>query len=286
MPELPEVETVRRGLEPLVVGARIGAIETRRANLRFDFPETLASLAGTRIERIDRRAKYLVFGLSDGRVLLSHLGMTGAWRVDASALAEPTRVNPAGRSEIHDHLVIGLHRDGRESRLIYNDPRRFGFIALAPSEAEIVEFRGIGPEPLGNSFSAEHLARTVAGRAAPIKAVLLDQKTVAGLGNIYVCEALWRAGIAPTRPAAQLADADVVRLVAAIRAVLVEAIAAGGSTFRDFVDASGSPGYFQHSFDVYGREGETCRRPECSGIIARIVQSGRSSFCCPVCQRK
>ncbi len=286
MPELPEVETVRRGLEPLIVGARVSSVETRRANLRFDFPDTLASIAATRIERLDRRAKYLLFVLSDGRVMLSHLGMTGAWRVDRSALSEPTRVNPAGRADIHDHLLIGLERKGRQARLIYNDPRRFGFIALAPNEAEIVQLQGLGPEPLGNSFSPEHLAKAVAGRAAPIKSVLLDQKTVAGLGNIYVCEALWRAGIAPTRPAGQLGDADIDRLVAAIRAVLTEAIAAGGSTLRDFVDASGLPGYFQHSFDVYGREDEPCRRPGCSGTIARIVQSGRSSFCCPVCQSK
>ena len=286
MPELPEVETVRRGLEPLVVGARVTGVETRRANLRFPFPETLGSLTGLFIERVDRRAKYLLFGLSDGRVMLSHLGMTGAWRVDTTPIAEPTRVYPAGRAGIHDHLVIGLEREGAQSQLIYNDPRRFGFVSMAPSAAEAAELQGIGPEPLGNGFSPEHLSRVAAGRAAPIKAVLLDQKTVAGLGNIYVCEALWRAGIAPTRPARQLSDADIGRLVAVLRAVLTEAIAAGGSTFRDFIDASGSPGYFQHSFDVYGRQGEACRRPGCAGTIARIVQSGRSSFCCPVCQRK
>ena len=286
MPELPEVETVRRGLEPLIVGARVTDIEMRRANLRFPFPQTLGSLNGLFVERIDRRAKYLLFGLSDGRVMLSHLGMTGAWRVDTMAIAEPTRVYPAGRAGIHDHLVIGLEREGAQSQLVYNDPRRFGYISMAPGAEEAAELQGIGPEPLGNGFSPEHLLRVAAGRAAPIKSVLLDQKTVAGLGNIYVCEALWRAGIAPTRPARLLSDADIVRLVAAIRAVLTEAIAAGGSTLRDFIDASGSPGYFQHSFDVYGREGEACRRPGCAGTIARIVQSGRSSFYCPVCQRK
>jgi len=286
MPELPEVETVRRGLAPLVVGASITGVETRRANLRFPFPETLASVEGLHIERLDRRAKYLLFGLSDGRVMLSHLGMTGAWRVDTTPIAEPTRVHPAGRSGTHDHLVIGLEREGAQSHLIYNDPRRFGYVSMAPSAAEAAELQGIGPEPLGNGFSPDHLSLVASGRAAPIKSVLLDQKTVAGLGNIYVCEALWRAGIAPTRPARQLSDAEISRLVDAIRAVLTEAIAAGGSTLRDFIDATGAPGYFQHSFDVYGRQDAACRRPGCAGTIARIVQSGRSSFYCPVCQSK
>lgn len=286
MPELPEVETIRRGLLPLVAGAHITAVATGRPDLRFPFPADLGSVAGRRIETLDRRAKYLLFRLGDGRVLLSHLGMTGAWRVDTASLAEPTRLRPNRRAVLHDHLTIGLERDGQEARLIYNDPRRFGYIALAPSEAEAVQLRDLGPEPLGNRFSPSHLAAVCAGRAAPIKSVLLDQKTVAGLGNIYVCEALWRAGIAPTLPAHRLSDKRIARLVAAIRAVLEEAIAAGGSTLRDYVDATGSPGYFQHSFDVYGRAGDPCRRSGCAGTIARIVQSGRSSFFCPVCQRK
>jgi formamidopyrimidine-DNA glycosylase len=289
MPELPEVETIRSGLVPLVEGGRVTSVVANRADLRFPFPADLSTLCGTRIEAIGRRAKYLVFRLSDQRVLLSHLGMTGAWRVDGSGPAEPTRIRANGRAEAHDHLIIGLERDGRALHLVYNDPRRFGYIVLARSEAEAPPLQGLGPEPLGNGFSAAHLAALCAGRAVPVKAVLLDQRAVAGLGNIYVSEALWRAGIAPDCPAGTLVhagEAAIARLVAAIRAVLEEAIAAGGSTLKDFVDATGGPGYFQHRFDVYGRQGEPCRRPGCTGSIARIVQSGRSSFYCPVCQSK
>lgn len=286
MPELPEVETIRRGLVSLVEGARIISVRLARPDLRFPFPSGLESIAGTRIEAIGRRAKYLLFNLSDGRVLLSHLGMTGAWRVDATAPAEPTRLNPAGRAVAHDHLLIGISRDGADGTLIYNDPRRFGYLVLAASTGEAKELDNLGPEPLGNSFSPEHLGAAVAGRKAPIKAVLLDQRVVAGLGNIYVCEALWRSGIAPTRAAGTLDAAEIAALVTAIREVLADAIVAGGSTLRDFVSAEGATGYFQHSFDVYGRAGDPCRRPGCSGTIARIVQSGRSSFYCPDCQSK
>ncbi|MBU1176757.1 MAG: bifunctional DNA-formamidopyrimidine glycosylase/DNA-(apurinic or apyrimidinic site) lyase [Alphaproteobacteria bacterium] len=286
MPELPEVETVRRGLVPLVGGGRILGVEMARKDLRFAFPPDLAGIAGTRIETIGRRAKYLLFMLSDGRVLLSHLGMTGAWRVEGTALAEPTRIHGNGRATGHDHLVLSFERDGQRARLVYNDPRRFGFVALAAGPDAAPELSGLGPEPLGNGFSSEHLAAACAGRAAPIKSVLLDQRNVAGLGNIYVCEALWRAGIAPTAAAGTLAPPRLATLVAEIREVLTEAIAAGGSTLRDFVGAEGSPGYFQHSFDVYGRAGEACRRPACTGTVARLVQSGRSSFFCPDCQSK
>ncbi len=286
MPELPEVETIRRGLVSLIVGGRILSVETRRADLRFPFPPGLDGLAGLWIDRLDRRAKYLIFRLSDKRVLLSHLGMTGAWRVDRAPRAEPTRLGKGKRTDVHDHLIIGFERGGQKAQLIYNDPRRFGYVALAASAAEAPQLLGLGPEPLGNGFSPDHLASVSVGRAAPVKSVLLDQKTVAGLGNIYVCEALWRAGIAPTLPAGRLSDMAIARLVAAIRAVLQEAIAAGGSTLRDYVDATGAPGYFQHSFDVYGRAGQACRRPGCSGTVQRIVQSGRSTFYCPDCQSK
>ena len=286
MPELPEVETIRRGLVSLVEGAGITSVTINRPDLRFPFPAGLTSIAGTHIESIGRRAKYLLFTLSDGRVLLSHLGMTGAWRVDTLAPAEPTRLNPAGRAAVHDHLAIGVVRGETVGTLIYNDPRRFGFVSLAANADSAPELKGIGPEPLGNGFSPEHLGAVAAGRKAPIKSVLLDQRVVAGLGNIYVCEALWRSGIAPTRAAGTLGAAEIAALVAAIREVLGDAIAAGGSTLKDFVSAEGATGYFQHSFDVYGRAGDPCRRPGCSGTIARIVQSGRSSFYCPDCQSK
>ena len=286
MPELPEVETIRRGLQPLVEGGRILSVEMARPDLRFPFPAGLASISGTSIETLGRRAKYLLFNLSDGRVLLSHLGMTGAWRVDRTAPAEPTRLRQTTRAAVHDHLVIGFERHGESARLVYNDPRRFGFVSLATGLEAAPELAGLGPEPLGNGFSPEHMVAACAGRAAPIKTVLLDQRVIAGLGNIYVCEALWRAGIAPTAPAGTLTYARIATLVIAIRTVLDDAIAAGGSTLRDFIDAEGATGYFQHSFDVYGRAGEPCRRPGCGGTVIRLVQSGRSSFYCPECQRK
>lgn len=286
MPELPEVETIRRGLTKLVEGARIDAVDMRRADLRFAFPRDLASIAGTTITAIRRRAKYLLFDLSDGRVLLSHLGMTGAWRVDDAVLDEPTRLNAAGRAYAHDHLLLGITRATGPATLVYNDPRRFGYVALAESEAEADHLSALGPEPLGNGFSPEHLVSASAGRTAPIKAVLLDQRVVAGLGNIYVCEALWRSGIDPATPAGRLTPVRLGGLVANVREVLNDAIAAGGSTLRDYVTAEGATGYFQHSFDVYGRAGDPCRRPGCAGTVTRIVQSGRSSFYCPECQRK
>ena len=286
MPELPEVETIRRGLVSLVEGASITGVTTARPNLRFPFPPDLASIAGTDIAGIGRRAKYLLFQLSDGRVLLSHLGMTGAWRLDDDAPAEPTRLIPAGRAAAHDHLRVSISRAGRAAHLIYNDPRRFGFVSLAASAELAPELAGLGPEPLGNGFSPDHLAAAASGRATPVKSLLLDQRIVAGLGNIYVCEALWRAGIAPTRAAGTLDAKDIAALVTAIREVLADAIAAGGSTLKDFVSAEGATGYFQHSFDVYGRAGEPCRRPGCGGTVLRIAQAGRSSFYCPDCQRK
>jgi formamidopyrimidine-DNA glycosylase len=290
MPELPEVETVRRGLMPFVVGAHIKSVTLYRPDLRFPFPEGLAQhLAGRTITGLERRAKYLLFALSDGQTLLSHLGMTGAWRFSDHAPAEPTRYHaPAGG---HDHLRMALaHKTHGELDLIYSDPRRFGFLDLIAPGAESAYLAGLGPEPLGNALSAEGLAAALKGRRTPIKAALLDQRRIAGLGNIYVCEALWRAGIVPTVSAASLVEADgrpgkrLEALVRAIRTVLEDAIAAGGSTLRDFRAADGASGYFQHSFSVYDREGEPCPRPGCTGTVARLVQSGRSTFYCPVCQ--
>ncbi len=286
MPELPEVETIRRGLSALVEGARIISVTMRRPDLRFPFPADLCTLAGARIETIERRAKYLLFGLDDGRLLLSHLGMTGAWRIDDDPFAEPTRLRGNNRSVNHDHLILGIRREGRDAGLVYNDPRRFGFVTLEKSLETAKALRGLGPEPLGNAFSPDYLAKACAGRAAPIKSILLDQRIIAGLGNIYVSEALWRAGIAPDCPAGRLTETRLALLVAAIRAVLTDAIAAGGSTLKDYVDANGGTGYFQHSFDVYGRDGDACHRPGCTGTILRMTQSGRSSFYCPVCQSK
>lgn len=291
MPELPEVETIRRGLAPLVEGATIRAVTLHRPDLRFPFPGGLSErLVDHRIDSAGRRAKYLLFTLSDGARLLSHLGMTGAWRFAGLALETPSRYRQPQPGR-HDHLEIALeHPDHGERLLIYSDPRRFGFIGLIEPDASSPYLEGLGPEPLGNALNAAHLATRFAGRKAPVKSLLLDQRIVAGLGNIYVCEALWRAGIAPTTPGAALVQADrqptprLEALTLAIRAVLEAALAAGGSTLQDFRNAEGGTGYFQHSFDVYDREAEPCRKPGCPGTVARIVQSGRSSFYCPACQ--
>lgn len=291
MPELPEVETVRRGLVPYLTGARVAAVTLNRADLRFAFPAGLkTALVGKTITGVGRRAKYLLIALSGGQTVLSHLGMTGAYRFAFGGPVEPTRHHrvPGG----HDHMVWSLvHPDHGAFDLIYSDARRFGFIDLFEDPAESPYLAGLGPEPLSNAFDAPFLAARLSGRRAPIKTALLDQRIIAGLGNIYVCEALYRAHILPTVPAGDLVAGDgqpkaqLEDLVAAIRAVLVEAIAAGGSTLRDFRAADGELGYFQHSFSVYDREGEACLTPGCQGTIARIVQSGRSSFFCPVCQK-
>ena len=297
MPELPEVETVRRGLRPAMEGRRIVAAEVRRPDLRWPFPPRMAErLAGARVLRLGRRSKYLLVDLDTDETLLVHLGMSGrmlieapmemvspefalAGRIAPGAFALPQTV--AGR---HDHVV--LHMEGG-TRITFNDARRFGAMDLAPT-AEVAAHRllaGLGPEPLGNSFHAAHLRAGLSGRATPIKAALLDQRLVAGLGNIYVCEALFRAGIAPTRLAGRIGAARVERLTTAIRDVLQEAIAAGGSSLRDYRQAGGELGYFQHAFRVYGREGAPCVAPGCDGVVRRRVQTGRSSFWCPRCQR-
>jgi formamidopyrimidine-DNA glycosylase len=280
LPELPEVETVRRGLEPALAGRRIVAAEARRPDLRWPLPARLGErLAGARVAALRRRSKYLLAELDRGETLILHLGMSGRLLVSGAtigrfrhALATPGK---------HDHVVIDVEGG---ARIVFNDARRFGALDLAPTEA-LERHRllaGLGPEPLGNGFDATYLAARLAGRRTPVKAALLDQRLVAGLGNIYVCEALWRAGVSPLRPAAEVAGGEVGRLAAAIRATLEEAIDAGGSSLRDFRHADGELGYFQHAFAVYGREGEPCAR--CGGAVARAVQAGRSSFHCPACQ--
>lgn len=284
MPELPEVETVRRGLMPWMEGARIEKVLLHRPNLRFAFPERFAErLEGQRIEQVARRAKYLLFHLSSGALWLGHLGMTGSFRFAQGVLAEPSRYHAAAPG--HDHVTIGLtHPSAGALQLIYADPRRFGFMDLTESADISPYLRDLGPEPLSNGFNTAGLAASLAGRKAPIKAMLLDQAVVAGLGNIYVSEALYRAHIRPDRPAGSLSEAEIGLLVLAVRAVLDEAIEAGGSTLKDFRNAEGGSGYFQHWFDVYDREGQLCPTPGCAATVARIVQSGRSSFFCPSCQ--
>lgn len=297
MPELPEVETVRRGLEPALLGRRILRAEARRPDLRWPLPERFAErLAGRRVEALRRRSKYLLAELDDGMTWLTHLGMSGrftiiagaaAVRPGAFALAAPSAAlqesGPQEEAGPHDHVIV----ETDAARLVYTDARRFGAMDLWPSadiDAHPLLAR-LGPEPLGNAFHAQALAAALAGRSTSIKAALLDQRRVAGLGNIYVCEALWRARIDPRRHAGGLSRRSVDALVAAIRTVLEEAIEAGGSSLRDYRQASGDLGYFQHSFRVYDREGERCPREGCRGVVRRLVQNGRSSFFCGTCQR-
>jgi formamidopyrimidine-DNA glycosylase len=291
MPELPEVETVRQGLAPALLGARIERVEQRRANLRFAFPEGfVARLEGRRVLTLTRRAKYILAGLDSGESLIMHLGMSGSFRIeDVSATSLGLFHRQRSKIAAHDHVV--LHLSG-ERRVTYNDPRRFGFMTLATT-ADLAShplFAEVGVEPLGDGFDADVVARLFEGRATPLKAALLDQKLIAGLGNIYVCEALHRAGLSPKRGAGTIVTAKGTpaagarRLAAAIPAILHEAIRAGGSTLRDHQGADGALGYFQHSFAVYGREGAACPRDGCRGTIGRIVQSGRSTFYCAVCQ--
>ncbi|QJR20407.1 bifunctional DNA-formamidopyrimidine glycosylase/DNA-(apurinic or apyrimidinic site) lyase [Pelagibacterium halotolerans] len=286
MPELPEVETVRRGLAPFIEGARIESVRLNRPDLRFPFPQGFVDgLEGQTITHLGRRAKYLVAALSGGGVWLSHLGMTGAFFVADQRLAEPSRLKPGEAGGKHVHVVADLvHPSRGRVTLSYSDPRRFGFMDLfAPGTANPF-IDPLGPEPLGNDLSAPYLADRLKAKKGPIKTVLLDQRVVAGLGNIYVCEALHMSRIDPRRAAGALNEREIERLVAAIRQVLEAAIAAGGSTLKDFSQADGQPGYFQHSFAVYGHEGDPCPRPECGGVTGRIVQAGRSTFYCPVCQ--
>ena len=283
MPELPEVETVRRGLTPSMEGARILQATVNRPDLRWPFPVDFANrLAGRMVERLRRRSKYILADLDQGESLLIHLGMSGRMTVSGDPLGQ--FVHDHAAAEKHDHVILDMDNG---ARITFNDPRRFGAMDLLPTAAADTHplLARLGPEPLGNSFDETYLVAALKGRNTPIKSALLDQRVVAGLGNIYVCEALFRAHIAPTRKAGQVGAARVASLVPIIRTVLGEAIAAGGSSLKDFRQASGELGYFQHAFDVYGREGAPCHTPGCSGTIRRTVQSGRSSFHCPQCQR-
>lgn len=284
MPELPEVETVRRGLAPVLDGSLIVRAEAHRPDLRFPLPDGfVARLTGQRILSVSRRAKYLLWALSGGETLVVHLGMTGRFSVGG---VSPGLFYRAASEVPHRHVDLHVRTAaGEEHHVAYADPRRFGYMDLIPSADLDASpwFRGLGPEPLDPAFTGDRLRRALAGRRSPLKAALLDQRVVAGLGNIYVCEALFGAGLSPRRLAATVGPGRAARLHAAIGDVLRAAIDAGGSTLRDFAHADGASGYFQHRFNVYDREGDRCR--QCEGAITRIVQSGRSTFFCGRCQR-
>jgi formamidopyrimidine-DNA glycosylase len=283
MPELPEVETVRRGLLPVMEGKAIGAADIRRPDLRFPLPEGMKDrLTGARVLSLRRRSKYILADLSTGETLLIHLGMSGRILISGRMLGDFVHAHPA--PEKHDHVIFDMEGG---VRITFNDARRFGAMDLMDTARAEDHWllRDLGPEPLGNSFDEPYLVGRLHGRAKPIKSALLDQKIVAGLGNIYVSEILYRAGIDPRRQAGRISEARVATLVPHTRAVLAEAIEAGGSSLRDYRQTDGELGYFQHSFRVYDREGQPCPTPDCATPIRRIVQSGRSSFFCPTCQR-
>jgi formamidopyrimidine-DNA glycosylase len=292
MPELPEVETVRRGLMPTMVGALIEKVELRRPDIRYPFPAAFAKrLSGRRIVDVSRRAKYLLFELDSGETLIAHLGMSGSFRIEKATVSIPGEfLRERSKDPKHDHVVLALDNG---CVVVYNDPRRFGFMDLAATGAlaDHPRLSGLGAEPLAPDFDAHCLARLFAGARTSLKAGLLDQKRIAGLGNIYACEALFRARLAPSREAGILADARgaptraAAAIAEAIRNVLEEAIEAGGSTLRDHRQTNGELGYFQHVFKVYDREGQRCVRERCRGVVARTVHSGRSTFYCAICQR-
>jgi formamidopyrimidine-DNA glycosylase len=293
MPELPEVETVRRGLQPVMEGFRIVKMEVRRKDLRFPFQRDFVErLAGQSVTGLGRRAKYLLADLASGDVLLMHLGMSGSFRVvkDDDASVPGQFHHARAKDGAHDHVVFHMSSG---ASIVFNDPRRFGYMKIIARSALDEEplLSGLGPEPLGNEFDAAMLARSCANKKTSLKAALLDQRVVAGLGNIYVCEALFRARLSPRRLAATLATKKgeptdhAKRLVTAIHAVLNQAIKAGGSSLRDHRQTSGELGYFQHSFQVYDREGEKCQTAGCRGIVKRFTQNGRSTFWCPQCQK-
>jgi formamidopyrimidine-DNA glycosylase len=292
MPELPEVETVRRGLAPVMEGARFAKVEARRRDLRWPLPRDFAArVEGQTVEGLGRRGKYLLADLSSGDVLMMHLGMSGSFRIAVHTGNDTPGVfhHARGKDSGHDHVVFEMSSG---ATITFNDPRRFGFMKLVPRRdlEQDASMRALGPEPLGNTFDAAMLAMSCAGKKTSLKAALSDQRVVAGLGNIYVCEALHRARLSPKRRASTIAvraggaNERSVRLVEAIRAVLNDAIRQGGSSLRDHRQTNGDLGYFQHHFRVYDREGQACPTPHCTGVIKRIVQSGRSTYFCPVCQ--
>ncbi len=296
MPELPEVETVRRGLAPAMEGAKIDRLELRRKDLRFPFPENFSvALEGKCIEALGRRAKYLLIHIQGGLTVIAHLGMSGSFRIeDAHGDSAPGQFHlERVKNEKHDHVIFHLDSNNGPVRVIYNDPRRFGFMLMTDATAigDHPMLKNLGPEPTGNSLSDEYLASVFANKKQPLKSALLDQANIAGLGNIYVCEALYRAGISPTRAAASLVTrsgkptARLTLLEEAIRTVIAEAIESGGSSLKDHIQADGSLGYFQHHFAVYDREGEPCRTDGCGQPIKRLVQAGRSTFYCAKCQK-
>ena len=283
MPELPEVETVRRGLLPVMEGAVIARAEVNRPDLRWPLPDRMADrLTGRTVMALRRRSKYILADLDSGETLLVHLGMSGRMLISGAQLGTFYHDHPAPQK--HDHVVLNM---ANGARITFNDARRFGAMDLLATERahEHMLLAGLGPEPFGNDFNEPYLAARLKGRKTPIKAALLDQRIVAGLGNIYVAETLFRARISPLRLAGDLAEPQIHSLVPVIREVLTEAIDAGGSSLRDFRQANGELGYFSKHFQVYDREGDPCETPGCTGTITRTVQSGRSSFWCPTCQR-
>lgn len=289
MPELPEVETVRLGLQPVLEGFRLTEVETRRGDLRVPFPKDfVARTRGRKVKQLRRRAKYILADLDSGETLVIHLGMSG--RMSVYTEGKQRRIGsyvydkaPEGAGQgKHDHVVF---ETDAPARIIFNDHRRFGLMALVDTERleEDKLFKDIGIEPLSEKFTSAYLAKALDGKKTPIKSALLDQRLIAGLGNIYVCEALFRSRISPKRLAGSLKKERIAPLVTAIKKVLKDAIAAGGSTLRDHAQATGDPGNFQHHFLVYGREGLKCKN-NCPGTVKRIVQAGRSTFYCPKCQ--
>ena len=283
MPELPEVETVRHGLLPVMEGHVIERAEVRRDGLRFPFPARMADrLTGARVQGLRRRSKYILADLSTDETLLIHLGMSGRMLISGAMIGDFHHGHPAPQK--HDHVVLTM---AGGARVTFNDARRFGAMDLMPTATAESHplLVSLGPEPFGNDFSESYLVQRLATKATPIKSALLDQHIVAGLGNIYVCEVLHRAAISPLRLARDLTSREAARLVPLIREVLAEAIEAGGSSLRDYRQADGELGYFQHNFRVYDREGAPCPTPGCGGTILRTVQSGRSSFHCSHCQR-
>ncbi|WP_375616412.1 MULTISPECIES: bifunctional DNA-formamidopyrimidine glycosylase/DNA-(apurinic or apyrimidinic site) lyase [unclassified Bartonella] len=291
MPELPEVETVRRGLESVVTNAKIVSIKLNRRDLRFPFPEAFSErLIGRKIIELGRRAKYLLFHLSHNETILSHLGMSGSWRIEHDILRKA--FSTRNKLVKHDHFIMDIQtRDGEFYHLIYNDVRRFGFMLLVDTDKlyEHPLLNKLGLEPMSNSFSGRYLQKAFVNKKMSLKGVLLDQSIVSGLGNIYVCEALWRSRLSPQRSAFTLASKTTRArefadsLAQNIRNVISEAILSGGSSLRDYMHIDGSLGYFQHAFSVYGREGKECL--ECGAPIIRILQAGRSSFYCSQCQK-